>query len=164
MQVNRNELAGLLGVSLNTITAWIREGLPVKTKGRRGVPWEFDLADCIEWVRDRDIAKATGDTEGSTLAEAELRETRAKAALREIELAEKRGQVVPVEDSIRVVADIAATVRQRLRGIGARLGPMVAGEENPLTIQQQVEAEVDDALAVLSEYEPGDLDSGELAA
>ena len=138
--------------------------MPVENRGRKGVPLEFDASACVDWVRKRDVRMAVGDTEGMTLAEAELRELRAKAALREIELAERRGQVVPVEDTVAVVANLAATVRQRLRSIGSRLGSMLAGEENPLRIQQQIETEIDDALTALSQYEPCEFDDAEETA
>lgn len=164
MIVNRREMALILGVSLTTVSSWVDEGMPVLSRGRKGVAWEFEPAACVDWKCKRDVRLAVGDTEGSTLAEAELRELRAKAALREIDLAERRAQVVPVEDTLAVVADLAATVRQRLRAIGSRLGPMLAGEEKPLTIQQRIETEIDDALTALSQYEPGDFDDAEEAA
>ncbi len=156
--VNRSELATILGVSLPTVSAWIREGMPIESPGRKGVPWQIDTAAVIGWVRQRDVAKVVGDTADVSTAEAEARELRARAALREIELAEKRMEVVSVEDSVRIVTDLAVTIRQQMRGIGARVAPMLVGEEDALKIESTIESEVDGALAVLATYDPTDSD------
>ncbi len=152
--VNKAELADVLGISLPTLSNWVKGGLPVVSRGGNGRPWEFDLTACVAWVRKRDIAQATSVSDDSTMAEAELRHKRAQAAIQEIELAEKRRQVVRVEDVSAMVADMVTSVRQRMRGTGGRLAPRLVGVEDARVIRATVEEDIDQTLRELAEYEP----------
>jgi len=55
--VNRSGLAEVFEVSLPTVTAWVREGMPFVERGGQGKPWQFDTAECIEWVHKRSEPK-----------------------------------------------------------------------------------------------------------
>ena len=48
-RVNKAELATWFEVSLPTIEAWIRKGMPIAQRGSRGVPWVIDLLEVAEW-------------------------------------------------------------------------------------------------------------------
>ena len=56
-QLNRQQIARLLDVSLATIDAWVSDGMPAIQRGRRGIRCAFDIAACIKWVRERDAAR-----------------------------------------------------------------------------------------------------------
>ncbi|MAF71094.1 terminase small subunit [Alteromonas australica] len=43
-QVNRAELADILGCSLPTITSKVQRGMPCLQRGQRGKEWTFDTA------------------------------------------------------------------------------------------------------------------------
>lgn len=152
--VNKAELAEVLGISLPTVGQWVKEGLPAVSRGGNGRAWEFDLAECVAWVRKRDVARATEVSDTSTMAEAELRHRRAQAAIQEIELAERRRQVVRVEDVSTMVADLVTSIRQRLRSTGGRLAPKLVGVEDGQQIRAAIDEEIDTALRDLAEYEP----------
>lgn len=53
--MNRNEIATALGVSLPTVDAWQREGMPCRRRGSRGKDFDFDAADCIAWRDTREL-------------------------------------------------------------------------------------------------------------
>lgn len=53
-RMNREELADAMGVSTNTITKWIGEGMPVAQHGGNGKSYEFDTGDCTIWRMWRD--------------------------------------------------------------------------------------------------------------
>jgi phage terminase Nu1 subunit (DNA packaging protein) len=56
-------LAELLGVSKQTISAWVREGAPVAKRGRRGHgdAAVFDLRAAPRWVAERYVSLLAGD-------------------------------------------------------------------------------------------------------
>ena len=58
MIVNRSELASILGVNLSTLDNYVRKGMPVLKNGQRGVPNEFDSADCIYWYTLKHIKES----------------------------------------------------------------------------------------------------------
>lgn len=53
--VNRSALAELCGVSLPTIDAWVRQGMPFLRRADRknGLEWQFDSAAVIDWIASR---------------------------------------------------------------------------------------------------------------
>lgn len=55
--MNRNAIATALGVSLPTVDAWQREGMPCLRRGSRGKDFDFDAADCIAWRDTRELAR-----------------------------------------------------------------------------------------------------------
>ncbi len=46
---NKAEVAEFFGVSLPSIEGWVRRGMPVLQKGRRGISWEIDLLEVAKW-------------------------------------------------------------------------------------------------------------------
>ena len=60
--LNREEMGEALGVSLNTVTAWINAGMPVQAEGRNGRPYELRLSHCYAWNearrRDEEVRSA----------------------------------------------------------------------------------------------------------
>ena len=65
-QVNRAELAEILGVSLPTITSKVSKGMPFEQRGGRGREWTFDTAAVFEWEKEQAIINATGDLSSVT--------------------------------------------------------------------------------------------------
>lgn len=48
--LTRVELAYTFGVSKSTIDEWVRRGCPVRFKGGKGVPSEYDTARVFDWA------------------------------------------------------------------------------------------------------------------
>lgn len=46
---NKHEVAAFFEVSLPTVDAWLRKGMPYEQKGGKGKPWIFDLRKVNEW-------------------------------------------------------------------------------------------------------------------
>ena len=144
----------MLGVSLPTLTDWIDKGLPVAARGSRGVAWAFDVAECFAWRLDYAIANALPSVENVALADLEKRKLATETQLKEIELAERRRQVVRVEDVARIWEGRIVASRETFQGIAARLAPILVGEEDPQEIEAQIEKEIDAALCQLADWEP----------
>lgn len=51
--MNREELAEALSTSMNTISAWISAGMPVRQHGGQGKPYELQLSHCYAWRQAR---------------------------------------------------------------------------------------------------------------
>lgn len=152
LELNRKELASLLGVSLPTVTDWIERGLPVLQRGARGVPWKFDAAECVSWMRDFDATKAAA---GSDIGEkeAQRRILAADAQTKEINLAELQRKVVRIEDVDRIWEGRVVAARETLLPIAKRLAPELVGEEDRKEIEARIRDEIERGLTDLSEWE-----------
>ena len=97
--VTERELAAVYAVHRNTVSGWIKAGLPVKR--RQGRAHGIDLVVALRWVRARDqetaeerlaAVRATPDADA-----ARVRKITAEARLAEVNVAEREGQVVPAD-------------------------------------------------------------------
>ena len=48
-------------VSPPTVDAWIRKGMPIVQRGRRGIPWEIDLLEVARWRFSPAVEVGDGD-------------------------------------------------------------------------------------------------------
>lgn len=142
MKVNRADLSAIFGVSLPTVTAWHKEGMPCEEEGRRGKEWVFDTVACIEWRASRMFRPGTtgpGRTlrqhptdpfaeltdAPETLEDAQLRKESALADKHELAAAKEAGLLVPINEVAAVVAEENARVRVRILGIPNELRPLL---------------------------------------
>jgi phage terminase Nu1 subunit (DNA packaging protein) len=58
---NKAEVAEWFGVSVPTVDAWLRRGVPYVTRGGRGQQWQLDLRDVAEWYYGRQGSSADED-------------------------------------------------------------------------------------------------------
>ena len=86
----QESIAEVFGVAPKTIVEWQEQGLPIAVRGRPGVPSEYDTAACIEWMVEREIKKIQAERPQDRLA-------RLQADKIEIELAERRGVLIPAD-------------------------------------------------------------------
>jgi phage terminase Nu1 subunit (DNA packaging protein) len=135
--VNRNELTGILGVSAMTIGRYVAMGMPQIEAGSQGRPAKYNELACRNWVAERksEESQPSGD-------EGKRRFSLAAAELKELQLAERRGTMISVEQVAPILADELAVVRSRLLAIPERLRPALGS----LT-----EAVRDEILGALSE-------------
>lgn len=142
-------LAKHLRVSRETIQAWNRKGLPhdrEKTQDGK-IRCLFDPTTVAAWLksqgseRAKDMAGAKGDApaqgEGGPTLEAvkidlalmELRRRKADAERRELELAQRRGELVPRAEVEQSTIARILEVRAALMGLAARVTPRVVGQD-----------------------------------
>lgn len=108
------EIADAFGVTTETIRLWRRDGMPHRMEGGRPV---FVLREVIRWRRERD--RQAAEAEDAPVAKLEhAMKVRAERQLRELELAERRRELVPSAESTafieEFVAALAATAAGRL--------------------------------------------------
>lgn len=163
--VNRGELASIIGVSLITVDAYRRRGMPFVARGAKGKSWSYDTAAVIKWLRDQDVAALQGDADEITIEQAQRRKTIAEAMKLEYELAAIRRETVAIGEIEDMLADELGRVRSRLLAVPARAAPACADLADAAAIETLIEAEIAEALNELTvdalgsddgDDEPGD--------
>ena len=106
--VTTTELADVFGVTARTVQLWRQAGMPSRVLND-GAP-RFVLKECIAWrldvvrveERDRERARHTG-------SDFELRKLAAEAELKEHQLAERRGQLLPIDEARTEIDNFVAS-------------------------------------------------------
>lgn len=111
--IPRTVVAEALGVTTRTLQAWeARDGLDVaRAPGRKAA---YNVAALLRWLLDRGVSA------GPPLQQARVREMEARAGLRELELAQKAGELLHCSAHEAVVEHLAAVVNGFLRAIPGR--------------------------------------------
>lgn len=145
MIVNRQGLAEAMGVSLPTIDRWISEGCPYKTRGKKGIQWEFAVPEVVAWWGNRERESASGT---STADENELKRRKLLAETRraELEFAKAAAEVAPVAQFERATARMLAGIRANIMNVPARAVLQLLGETDETTFKQTLRAELTLAL------------------
>lgn len=149
---NAKILANLFGITESRIHQLAKEGLP---KERRG---KFDLLKCVRWYvkyLHAVIEKKAVPMGDSYVGEREerIRSIRADADLKEIELAEKRSQLVSIQDVEKSMTDLVLTTKARIMAVAPRLAPDLVGEDSRVMAHAKIEKALKEALLGLSKYE-----------
>src|SRR6267143_1473298 len=109
--VNRNEMAGILGCSPGTLDRHVAAGCPIIQRGTTKTGHKFNSADVIRWIEGRKSTAGIGQSDP-----ARRRYMLAAAELKEIQLAEKRGELVSISVVTATLRDELTAVRGRLTG------------------------------------------------
>jgi phage terminase Nu1 subunit (DNA packaging protein) len=157
-QVNRAELADILGCSLPTITSKVQRGMPYLQRGQRGKEWLFNSADVFNWEKDQAIKDTVGDFTAVSEDEMKMRKLAAETGKAEIELAKARGEVAPLHDMEIAWRDAVLEFKARIRLLPSRVAGQMVGLDNETEIKAVLLDEVDQSLTVLSEYSPDEPD------
>lgn len=125
---NLTELAAVLGVSRKSLTRW-RESAdfpPPRSDGR------FEIAQVREWIaanakcsgsgRDVPLGDVLADLAGLSYMELKQREIIVKIKIQELELAQKRKELVSLEEAKEICVEILKPISQRLKNMAALLG------------------------------------------
>jgi hypothetical protein len=87
--VNKAALEEFLGLSHTTLTEYQEQGLPILKRGSRGEEHEYDTAEVVKWLIQRELVRAGKGEKPSE------REARLRGDVLELELAQKRDVLVP---------------------------------------------------------------------
>lgn len=153
-QVNRAELAEILGVSLPTITSKVSKGMPFEQRGGRGKEWTFDTAAVFQWEKEQAILSATGDLSSVTDDELKRRKLAAETTLVELEAGKKRGELLPKDEIEKLLSELVIATRTRLLLVPRRCAVHLIGLSNEIEIREIIEAEQLEALTDLSNIDP----------
>ena len=119
--VGQEKIADFLGVAPKTIVEWQEQGLPIELRGGPHVPSEYDSVACINWLVDRALKRAGSERPQD-------REARLNGDLKEIQLAEKRGTLIPVHQIEPKLRAAIVAAREFWRNEPARLAREMPGK------------------------------------
>lgn len=165
MEFTKSQIAEAFGVTLAAVDDWVkRQGCPIASRPTvRGGKWQFDLRAVIQWriSQQLSMAKPGGeDSMSDPLNEARRRKTDAEARVAEVEAAKCEGDAISILEAQAAWAAMVGSARAKLRGVGSKLGPLVAADTDPWQCRVMIDEAIDEALQELSEREiPINLDS-----
>ncbi|MCZ7857073.1 hypothetical protein O9X81_10630 [Agrobacterium salinitolerans] len=155
------EFAVRVGLSAPRISQLVKRGLPLSPEGR------VRISAALRWMRDEVHAKGgrplgsangTGANGDPDLEAAKIRLTLAQADRAELELAARRGELVPAPEARRAVQLVAYTTREMMMNFPAKHGSEIAGELgiDPGTLIGLLDAHIRKALVKAAEQKMPD--------
>lgn len=137
MLVNVPTFADILGVTQYTVKTYIAQGMPAGSSTGSGKKREFDSGLAIQWLIDQKVAEvAPTDDEQESADEADRRRKIANASLIELELAQKRGDLIPMAVAENVIDRAFGLVATQLDGLAGRLAAELAAVSDAAVIRQ----------------------------
>lgn len=155
-QVSLSGLAAFFGVHRNTVTAWVKRGLPYKQKADRdkGKEWVFDTAEAAQWRIDQAVHDLGGDTKDLSPQVLEQRKLSAETELAEVKAALAKAEVATLAEIERQWTETVFEVKARLRQIASRAAGQLLGVKKEPQIKKILLDEIDEVLTALAdEYE-----------
>lgn len=144
--LTRAELARRCGVHPRTVGHWIKDGIPRVGDGRTvRFPWE----QCRDW-RDKQLRNDERTTRHTIadlelrmkIAEAKLQQALADAENAELDVAKKRGELIPVAFMVEEFRRIGGRIRQKLLQLPAswasRLGACTTYTDRRLMLVEAI--------------------------
>jgi len=150
--VDMQGLAEALSISVPTLRARLREGMPCLQQGGRGKPWEFDLAACIAWNTERAVNKAVGEVDnGLKKSELERLIMIEDLRIKRVAAAKALGEVAPLEEVERAITTAFVEVRQAMLALPDRSALRLLAAEDETAIKEVLEEEIHLALSALAD-------------
>lgn len=149
--LGKHEVAEFFGVTEPTVDQWVRRGCPVVERGSKGKAWQINTAQVSDWLRQRDIEQATGNNL-SDEQELKRRKLAAETQKAEMEMLKARGELVPLRQLERALANTFAELKTNIRNIPRRTATSIVGETDEIRIKEVLLAEIDQALEVLAQF------------
>lgn len=149
--IGQDQLASMFGCSLKTINEWQGQGLPIVSRGnsKKNLS-EYESADCIRWLVERETGKVRGENPRDRLA-------RLQADAIEMDNATKRSELIPaalIEPKMRATI---VSAREAWRNEPSRLSRMVGGKK-PDDVERLLEQAFDAFLVRLSHWQDAKVD------
>ncbi|MEW6775376.1 MAG: hypothetical protein AB1405_03740 [Bdellovibrionota bacterium] len=143
-----------------TIERWVADGCPVARlqKLAKGSRYLFDLDHVRGWYEQRFGANAE-KKESLVAAQARLNAT--KADIAEIELAEKRGEMVSLKEVIRILSDLFNLLQRGIMSVPAKFPRFNSVEraEAEDFFRRELETLVINAIRRLPHLDPAEIES-----
>jgi phage terminase Nu1 subunit (DNA packaging protein) len=121
--LTRRDLATALGVHMQTVTKWERDGMPIARKGARGKPSRYDRSAVEAWLHARDNARQTSDVASLELERSRRERAQALLALQTYQMRAK--ELLPRAEVDRVWSQHVSAVRAKLLSLPVTLADRV---------------------------------------
>lgn len=162
--ISASAAADLIGVTRQTLATWLKKAGMDTAAG-------VDLPALLEWKfrverelgrsevekKYAGLAKADEERGGMDKEEAVRRKLAADAIIRELDLEERIGKVVPIEAVTERVAQQYGAVRERFFSIPLAVSQELVAQEDPQVIAAVIRRHIDDALEDLDAAAAGAL-------
>lgn len=138
MTINRTQLAAELGKTVRQLETLMSKGLPIVSMADKqaGIPYEFDLEECREWVEDYDERINTdaelkreiqdiATEENEDIVKARIAKLEVETARLQIRLEKEQGELVPIDGIAAIVDKQFSSVKAHLLSLPAKLSPML---------------------------------------
>lgn len=149
--LTRRQLAAAIGVHMQTVTKWEREGLPIAARGSKGRPSHYRELEVRAWLQVRE-EQANKPGAANPIQE-RARKERAQAALAEQALRIRNRDLLPRDEVEKAAAAEVAAVRTKLMFWSTTLiDPLLTAAtlEGRSGIERVVDAGVRDVLTELA--------------
>ena len=138
--VNQSQLAGALGVTLETIREWRRNGLPFTSTGTRVL---FDIAEVQRWRKQRAAQRSDKTLESLKIRLLDLQNQR-----RQLELDSDEGRVLDKAAVLNQMAQALVNMKAKILPLGTKLAPLILGSSE-IEIRTLIDKAVSEALSEL---------------
>lgn len=133
---SKAQCAEFFDVSLPTIEAWVRKGMPVVQAGSKGIAWEIDLLEACKW---RFAGQASGGDVDPDSLDPVQRRAWYEGEVKKRDLQVKDRELIPAAEVERVIATAFAAIASDIRAIPDNL-------ERRYGIESSVAEQVEEAL------------------
>ncbi|MGH9685276.1 MAG: hypothetical protein ACRD4S_16900 [Candidatus Acidiferrales bacterium] len=148
--VNADRLAVLFDLTASRIHQLVKAGMPKELRGA------YDVAKCTTWyvrylrqaLQTKSVPMAGGDY--ASEREERLRNLRADAEKKEMELSRSRGQLVSIDDVEQQQAELVLSVKARILAVAPRIAPEVLGETSRVMLEAKITKALNEALVQLA--------------
>jgi phage terminase Nu1 subunit (DNA packaging protein) len=148
--VDVTRLAQALNLQPRRVQYLVKEGMPREARGK------YDPVKCMCFyirylqglIDKRSLPRDDQAGEGA----ARVRLLRAKADIRELEVARERSQLVAVADVEATLNELVEVTTTYIMAVPARLAPDLVGETSRLMVQAKIEKAFKGALSALAKY------------
>jgi len=159
LELTMKELANIAGYTYRRLYDINRDLPPDKKLFVAGEGGKYDLAIFVQrWV-DYNVRNETDDIEDLDAVKA--RHEAVKIEKTELEVAKMRGQLVAIQDVMRLWGDVANTVMQNMIHLASKVAPMVRMMDNIEQIANVIDTEVRKTLTDISNTPLPDYAAGE---
>lgn len=148
-RLRQTEIATLLGLSARQVHNLVQEQMPgVTTDGSRR--W-YDGPVCVRWYWERKLAAAVAEAAPPDTFDAQARLATVNAELKELELAERRGQLLPADYAAAQHEAMAELMKTFLTNLPGKMAPRLMGAKTIAQMQDGLTRAVNEALDALSQ-------------
>lgn len=152
MICDQSTLAQIFGITPETVRQWQAAGMPYTPREAIGGGNAYDTVTVIRWRIERELRGAGQESQKDRLS-------RLQADRLELELAEKRGELVPAAEIEPAWSGMVQAARAQLLAFPARAAMQLAELHTFEQRRDLLVREIDTALQKLAEYDGGEPES-----
>lgn len=145
--VDYTDLERVFDIHQSTITDWIASGMPIFDES--GTKRLFNIPDCIQWYKEREISKRLGPRLDP--AQETAKKTAVQTELLKLELAEKNKELIKADTIIKMWSDILTALRTKLLTIPKTFSQLWQGIGDEYIAESELEKIIRDALDGLTD-------------